>query len=342
MTGRPQLGLIATAVPGLNLRVAVLLHDLQLAAGLAKSVLSVAVQELIDRARPSDADDWLTVVRAARACRASMSKLRGCGGGGRSARAGHGTTVPTVASRLDRRRGARACSSRDRRRRDGRQSDRRVRTPATPVVRIVAPAEGALITGAAAAHRGSARARHQRDLLRRWSAGVQSHQAAIRLRLGRRTADRRASGAVVVNLASGNRVVQTARTQGMAFAETVDVDIVQVTVTVTDDRGRYVKDLPQSAFHVSENGRPQPTSQFYSQDVPLELVVAVDTSWSMVSAMPKVKKAASQFMGAVPSRDHVTLLGFSGEVFTLTRKTTDPAERMKAVDGLVAWADGAV
>jgi Ca-activated chloride channel homolog len=142
---------------------------------------------------------------------------------------------------------------------------------------------------------------------------------------------------LVVNLAAGGRVVRTTRTRGMAFAENVDVDVVQVTVTVKDDRGQYVKGLPRSAFHVAENGQPQTISHFYSEDVPLELVVALDMSGSMEPAMPTLKKAVSRFLGAVPSRHRVTLTGFNSDVFTLTRKTTDPQERMKSVDRLTAW-----
>jgi hypothetical protein len=67
-----------------------------------------------------------------------------------------------------------------------------------------------------------------------------------------------------------------------------------VTVTVTDDHGHYVKGLPKSAFHVSEDGKPQSVSHFYSQDIPLELMVAVDISGSMESAMPKLKKAVER------------------------------------------------
>ena len=33
----------------------------------------------------------------------------------------------------------------------------------------------------------------------------------------------------------------------------------------------------------------------------------------------------------------MTLLGFNDTIFTLTRKTTDPAERVRAVDRLAPW-----
>ena len=113
-------------------------------------------------------------------------------------------------------------------------------------------------------------------------------------------------------------------------------------MTVTDGRGRFVRDVPQSSFHVSEDGHPQAITHFASEDVPLELVAAVDISGSMASAMPRVKGAVKQFLGEVPPQDQVTLLGFNDNIFTLTRKTTDPAERTKAVDRLAPWGSTAL
>jgi hypothetical protein len=65
LTGRPQLGLLATAVADLNLRIAIVLHDLQLPAAIERHVLSAAMQDFVDDVAPSDTDDWLTLVRAA-------------------------------------------------------------------------------------------------------------------------------------------------------------------------------------------------------------------------------------------------------------------------------------
>ena len=39
----------------------------------------------------------------------------------------------------------------------------------------------------------------------------------------------------------------------------------------------------------------------------------------------------------MPARHRVTLLSFNGDVFTLTRNSTDPLERIKAVERLVPW-----
>ena len=138
-------------------------------------------------------------------------------------------------------------------------------------------------------------------------------------------------------LKAGGRVIRTLRTKALDFAEKVDVDVVQVIATVTDGSGHFVTGLPQSAFHIEEDGKPQKISHFGAEDVPLELVVACDVSGSMTPAMPKLKAAVKEFLGAVPTRDQVTLIGFNDSIFALTRRQVDPAERLKAVDRLAPW-----
>ncbi|MFN7917743.1 MAG: VWA domain-containing protein [Vicinamibacterales bacterium] len=142
---------------------------------------------------------------------------------------------------------------------------------------------------------------------------------------------------LVIQPVQGDRIVKTLRTKGIGYADRINVEAIQVTVTVSDDSGRFVGSIPRDAFTVYEDGKPQPVTYFASQDVPLELTVAVDISGSMTPAMPKLKKAVKDFLTAVPSKDQVTLLGFNDSVFALTRKQTDPMERVKAVDRLAPW-----
>lgn len=142
---------------------------------------------------------------------------------------------------------------------------------------------------------------------------------------------------VVASTGTGGRIARAMRTKGLQYAEKVDVDAVQVTVTVSDDAGRFVGGLPRTAFHVLEDGHPQSISYFAATDVPLELIVAVDISGSMMPSMTKLKQAVKDFLGAVPPRNEVTLLGFNDSIFALTRKTTNPADRIKAVERLAPW-----
>jgi Ca-activated chloride channel homolog len=146
----------------------------------------------------------------------------------------------------------------------------------------------------------------------------------------------------VATLRSGGRIVQTVRTKSVGYAERVDVDVVQVTVTVSDGRGKFVPNIPQTAFKVLEDGRPQTITHFTSEDVPLELVAAIDISGSMAPSMPRLKIAVKEFLSDVPPQDQVTLIGFNDNIFTLTRKQTDPGERVKAVDRLAPWGSTAL
>ena len=98
------------------------------------------------------------------------------------------------------------------------------------------------------------------------------------------------------------------RPAGQGFSFRTGVELVSVTVTVTDDRGRFVPDLKISDFVVYEEGQPQSISQFDSERVPVSLGVALDTSGSMIGE----KMTAAQ---ATRSIVFCSLLGAQDQVF---------------------------
>jgi Ca-activated chloride channel homolog len=147
---------------------------------------------------------------------------------------------------------------------------------------------------------------------------------------------------VVATLADGQRVVATVRTRNAGYAESVDVEVVQVTTTVLDASGRFVKGLTRDRFRVREDGVPQRLTAFSGENTPLELVVAVDVSDSMRGAMPTLKAAVRAFLSALRPADQVTLVAFNDNIFTLARRSTDPATRLKAVDRLLPWGGTAL
>jgi Ca-activated chloride channel homolog len=145
-----------------------------------------------------------------------------------------------------------------------------------------------------------------------------------------------------VLLGDGRRVVQVIKTRGVAYAETVDVDVVQVTATVTDRRGRFVHGLARGDFRVFEDGARQAVSTFASQDIPLQIVVAMDVSGSLKASMPGVKVAVKKFLSALRPADQVTVLTFNDRVFMLAKPSLDLGARLKAVDRLTAWGETAL
>ena len=146
----------------------------------------------------------------------------------------------------------------------------------------------------------------------------------------------------VATLGDGRRVARGIRTKGVAYAEKVDVDVVQVTATVTDESGHFVRGLTRQDFRLYEDGKPQSVTSFFSENVPTEMIVAVDVSGSMTDAMPKVKESVKGFLTAIRPADRVTLLGFNDSVFTLARPTVDLAARLKAIDRLAPWGGTAL
>jgi Ca-activated chloride channel family protein len=147
---------------------------------------------------------------------------------------------------------------------------------------------------------------------------------------------------VTATLTSGQRLAATARTKNAGYTETVDVEVVQVTTTVTDATGSFVQGLTRDKFRVREDAVVQKLTAFAGESIPLELVVAVDVSESMTDAMPTLKAAVKGFLGALRPADQVSLLAFNDNIFTLARRSTDPHVRLKAVDRLSPWGGTAL
>jgi Ca-activated chloride channel family protein len=146
----------------------------------------------------------------------------------------------------------------------------------------------------------------------------------------------------VATLTDGARLVATSRTQSAGYTESVEVEVVQVTATVTDGSGRFVKGLTRDQFRVKEDGVLQRITAFAGENIPLEIVVAVDVSQSMTESMPTLKAAVGTFLRALRPDDQVTLVAFNDNIFTLARRSTDPAARVRAVERLAPWGGTAL
>jgi hypothetical protein len=70
--GRPQLPLMAATMGDLNLVVAMMLRELHLPASMARTILTVGLQDFIDEVRLSNTIDWLALPRQAQ----SLSRRR--------------------------------------------------------------------------------------------------------------------------------------------------------------------------------------------------------------------------------------------------------------------------
>ena len=214
-------------------------------------------------------------------------------------------------------------------------------------VRITAPAAGALVSGtttlSAEVVPASAVAR-----VKRFAFSVDGREVCV-LSAPPFACDWDAGGEVVEHLVravawlqDGSRITQSVHTKGLGYVDKVSVDAVQFTVVVTDGSGRFVENLPRTAFRVYEDDQRQALSTFAASNVPLELVAALDVSQSMTPAMDSLKQAASTFLSALGSGEQVTLLAFNDNIFTIGRKTATLETKLRAVDRLAPWGGTAL
>ena len=118
-----------------------------------------------------------------------------------------------------------------------------------------------------------------------------------------------AAAALLVAAVSGQE-----RPTGQGFSFKTGVDLVNVSVTVTDGNGRFVSGLKKDDFIVYEDGKPQEIAQFDSERVPVSLGIALDTSGSMlgekiVAAQAALNRFLFDLLGA---QDEVFLYRFDG------------------------------
>jgi VWFA-related protein len=141
----------------------------------------------------------------------------------------------------------------------------------------------------------------------------------------------------VAILTSGDRLAATVRTRALpVVTESTGVDVVLVPFVVTDDRRRFVKGLERSRFRVLEDEVAQDVSYFEAEEVPLEIVIAIDISGSMAKSMPQLKQALKRFVQAFKPTDRATLIGFNHQVYVLQQRETDHARLAGSIDGLTA------
>lgn len=121
-----------------------------------------------------------------------------------------------------------------------------------------------------------------------------------------------------------------------AFRFRSGVELVNVTVTVSDEDGHFVPGLTSDDFIVYEDGRPQTISHFSADRVPVSLGLVVDTSGSMegdkiVAARSALQRFLSDLLG---EEDELFLYRFSDSVERLQGWTTDRRLLLQALGRL--------
>lgn len=125
-----------------------------------------------------------------------------------------------------------------------------------------------------------------------------------------------------------------AAAQGTTFK--VDVKLVNVFVNVTDRNGAFVGGLKREDFAVFEDGRPQEIALFERQaDMPLNLVLAIDTSGSVHKDISEEVTAAKRFVQTIlRPQDQMSVIQFATTVQVLSGFTNKVSVIERSLDRL--------
>jgi Ca-activated chloride channel homolog len=115
----------------------------------------------------------------------------------------------------------------------------------------------------------------------------------------------------------------------------VNVQLHQMIVTVTDDRGRYVTDMKQEDFVLEVDGNPQKIDLFRQDtDTPVTVGLLIDTSGSMGVVFGPTRQAARAFIESLQPGDEVFLATFARSLHVRQGLTQDKSKLLDALSGL--------
>jgi len=121
----------------------------------------------------------------------------------------------------------------------------------------------------------------------------------------------------------------------------VGIEVINLNVSITDARNRYVTDLLQKNFAVFEDGVKQELSLFSHENLPISLVLMMDCSASMDEKLKVAQDAAVGFVKTLNSRDLAQVVQFNDRRTVLQDYTADhtllePAIRRTEASGPTA------
>jgi len=114
------------------------------------------------------------------------------------------------------------------------------------------------------------------------------------------------------------------------------VELVPVTVTVTDRQGRYITDLRAEEFSLSDNGVPARAELFERQRAAVALVIVVDSSSSMSDRLPALKQAAANLLKSLRPGDSAAIVDCDASATLIAPMSDDVAAVGAALETVTA------
>ncbi|MCP4654226.1 MAG: VWA domain-containing protein [bacterium] len=143
----------------------------------------------------------------------------------------------------------------------------------------------------------------------------------------------------VAYLADGSATEDAVLVNASRFTETVEVQLVELSVLVTDAEGNAITGLARDQFQVFEDGAPQTPERFEgAREAPIHVALLVDRSVSMEPHLARVAEAARGFATAAlrSPEDRIAVLSFADRLSADAGFTNTAAQVERALASLVA------
>jgi Ca-activated chloride channel family protein len=114
------------------------------------------------------------------------------------------------------------------------------------------------------------------------------------------------------------------------------LDVVNLNVSVTDGKDKFVTDLGAGDFKVFEDGIPQQLCLFTQERLPISLAILIDSSLSMQPNLAAVKTAASRLVRALQPIDQAEIIQFNHKFAVLQDFTNDQGQLTAAINSITA------
>src|SRR5207237_7451236 len=116
----------------------------------------------------------------------------------------------------------------------------------------------------------------------------------------------------------------------------VNTSEVLLPVTVRDAAGQLVTTLTRKDFQVFENGREQPLSDLALRQVPVDVVLMVDSSSSVAANLDDFCRAVEEFTARLAPEDRISLVKFDDRVELLQDWTVSRVQLRRALRRITA------
>ena len=105
----------------------------------------------------------------------------------------------------------------------------------------------------------------------------------------------------------------------------VEIEVINLNVSVTDGRGHYVTNLSDKNFAVFEDGVRQELSLYTHENLPISLALLLDTSASMDEKLATAQEAGVRFIKTLRAQDLAQVTQFNERTSVLQDYTAEHA-----------------